>query len=740
MSTHKGFIWSDAIYSPESMLTGLEISYDKFVTHPKDRYDHGWGEPFYDNNGTKIPMGTFDGPNQIKSLMIRDNEWVKNDEPGTQLYGNIDWIGPIFDETELTDSRVILTWHGPRMRYFADPDFDYDAETSKNIYFGGKYALIAPLPVLGAGAKRVDGEWLLFVICKDGEDDIVYMYRMNMNGWGAGDITQELKDNFASEYDQATNPYGYVEVYTLSSTTKSTVKVSDSPNDADTPWFFNESCTMAICLRAVDSTYVDSTDTEYTETNTIKYMLDIGVASGYDFVYSHNMARNNYIEQHKYIRYLNTEDSQDPNDYMWLADTLKYEYGHSENDGGCLDPATNNHYYVRFALEQSISDSGKQIIAVDYDGDIEVEAVVTMDSSRSHKQEMNWGVDEAPEYGSPYSNACDNTGMPRKLFKDERYFLDFSSDPFFGGKSFYTVSFTNSDGDHEFSLYKSIYGTQYMRDHNGDPDPASEGYGGFEYHGYTKRFIHFMDLRSPALAFFTELVVDEFTKHGSYSVPDPYRMVKPYWPLSTKVDQNEGYYEGKMVTEDEPTYLERRTISSVTRPYETFICGFDYSGNADVPPDPHPTHLGPNWELTPDVSFENEDEYDPDAYYFWTEHYNSSWYNGLNLRSADVDLIVPYFDEYWAGVLKINKWQSWQSFFNNTHHDDVLDKDLHLSYVNGNLARNGSDWLVSYEQPSYAEEGQDPLVGSGTIYNLLNNNDIIGLFKNTYTLYPVGAI
>lgn len=162
-----------------------------------------------------LPVDGITGPRLIYQS---DGLWKLHEKPG-MVAGNIDWKGP-----NRNGQTTVLTWEGPPTRYFPGGQF------TPNVYRNGEIFAVAPHLVLGAAIHRdATGRQWLVVICKDGMRDVVYR-------------RPDRKSNSPTLYDPVTNPEGWQVIGDFA-------HASPTFEEADTPWFFNESGNEAQTMR-----------------------------------------------------------------------------------------------------------------------------------------------------------------------------------------------------------------------------------------------------------------------------------------------------------------------------------------------------------------------------------------------------------------------------------------------------------------------------------------------------------
>lgn len=742
-----GLIWSEGFYSPYTDLISIAVPQAVFYAHPNDAVDpdpdeqpdpSGWGSPFENEDGVKLPTGTKAGPDQIKLITKLGINWTMQAKPGTQVYGNIDWRGPVVNTAEDgEETRMRLTWNGPQLRYFPDELYDPTIDTSFEVYYRGNIIAVTPNPVLGAAAKReVDPDseatvWMLYVMCKDGLGDILYKYRMDNYGWANDSMLDETRENLCSYYHKIDNPLGYIIEYTLERQSHHGTpghEIDDEALEARTPWFFNESCTKLVCMREVETTYTDVNDFEHTEVGLSKYILDINATP--DFSYGGNLARMQWKETHDFNKYL----------YFGSVEWLLYPYAREpyDYDTSILHP------YVRFKLEQTLSGSGSQTVATDFDGDVMVTANMLVDQDRSQRQEFSQGIDCNADYGNAHGGCATNDENFNEIAGKQPYssfnFLDGSGSPYLGGSDSIVMQFSNSSGAHEFTIVWDIYselgsldslGIDHTWPTFGDEAPV------VEFHGYVKRFMHFMDLRHPYTMVYSELRAEQAL--GAEEIPTTVTLNEAY-----SIGTNESTYMG-----DESVLVDYTMVGNLLGGEYWRMMGHKWkAGEPDIPL--KPVIGGPDWGYSEDVTYTHLAS-DGVSYEFKTEYVDSGWHEGLDQRSDDSADIDPRYEDFWVPVTKVtaNKWHSWSAYFGGAYYDSILGYEIYLNRVTGSMAKAESAFIFSYK-------GVDPRTGDPTdvVYNILNDKDAVteleivsdaepevpGVNVTIEALYPLGVI
>ncbi len=183
-----------------------------------------------------VPADGIGGPRMIYKT---STGWRLTQDSGL-VAGNIDWKGRYkadpSDPTGTTKPTKVLSWVGPKMRYFPDYERCYSApfnrcrwvsssDFSRAIFENGHVMANAPGNVLGAAiTKDLNGKDWLVAICMMGTEDVVYRrpYRKG-------------SDNL---YDPVNAPNGWKEIGRFDASTLNQ-GASRMTHHADIPWFFS---------------------------------------------------------------------------------------------------------------------------------------------------------------------------------------------------------------------------------------------------------------------------------------------------------------------------------------------------------------------------------------------------------------------------------------------------------------------------------------------------------------------
>ena len=242
------------LFSPFSVPVRYSAPEGKGIyVFPSSRaYPSGWGEPRRDENGAPITPGTPGGefPN---ALIYKDgNIWRSASDRYRQLSGNISWWGPPIDPSYPEKGRHVLSYFGPRLRYFPDNDFFYGSRPEHNdIYYKGGYAAVAPGPVLGACIRTIDvldpvtgstspTAYIFAVVLQSG-NDVFYRKKWGYRRVSPPDMSDEARAREMASISQD-NPNGWERIGSYQ-------KPSDEHYTAETPWFFGETGQQCAAVR-----------------------------------------------------------------------------------------------------------------------------------------------------------------------------------------------------------------------------------------------------------------------------------------------------------------------------------------------------------------------------------------------------------------------------------------------------------------------------------------------------------
>lgn len=398
------------ILSPESLVVEFKPTPRQgFFTLPhSDDVPGGWGKPYEDQDGNPIPPpGTPNGLNPVKFLYWdnKETKWIVEREPGSQVYGNIDWLGKYTTTPHDSRRRVRLSYWGPQSRYFSDPNFIYGSEQKHNdIYQNGKYLSIAPLPVLGAAVTEFDGVDYLIVICKDGLSDQLYIRELP-DTTTPSRMDDDLRASKMALFDEENNPDGWVPMGRQEQR-KSSGRISQQ---ATTPWFFNMSGNEAQCLRDVEITFDNGVESGVVELGLDRFKCNVTSAVLANFTYmgntlgfTHTVIADKGSEPHITVHTNNDSgDTACVNEYTIIT---KFDTTTRVDAGVSPD-----HYMSVDHITETMTITGTYTTGVDYVDDSEVLLQVEYDCSRSWKKWWRQCIDLDIDPNYDTGNYLDNS-------------------------------------------------------------------------------------------------------------------------------------------------------------------------------------------------------------------------------------------------------------------------------------------------------------------------------------------
>lgn len=298
-----------------------------YVTPWDNANPSGWGEPRKTPEGEPIIPGTPGGPLPHNYIDLKGD--VIN-STSFQRSGNITWIGDWVNPADHERGSIVLSYAGPSARYFADPKFRYgDSPDHNQIYQNGGVLCVAPGPVLGACLRTlgytdpttglVSQVKHIIVSCLSGSGAVFYKKPV-------GGITRSivLSDEYVATqkaiYSADKNPKGWV--------TMGTTSGSPGEYPHETPWFFNEAGTEAMCMRRKSLTF-NNGGSDVTEDVCLRYVATLSETT----VNAHSVANYNpmrYDERWNKVRgfftyYDHTYDTDRNHQEDWLELTLNLE-------------------------------------------------------------------------------------------------------------------------------------------------------------------------------------------------------------------------------------------------------------------------------------------------------------------------------------------------------------------------------------------------------------------------------
>lgn len=325
----------------------------------------GWGDPTKEEDGTPITPGTEGGPNPNRFVAYKESRkftgWKSYRSPSRQVAGPIDWKGPHMDPTSDKSKRYVLSYWGPTSRHFNYGYFEYGSDDKhREIYLNGKLLAIAPYPVLGAAIKVfsyidynsptqavVEEKWLVAIV-KIGSADECYM-RPLPDPINYDDVTDEHRYDMV-QLKNFMYPNGWEAVGTLVG--------QSNAYPADTPWFFNESCTEARCLRMHVKNFDPGTGVNIEEDVYVEYKVRITCNEVFKTALFENLGLEAACR------------------FDYLERTERYQQSWLYND----DPANE---WQEDIIETRVDCDGKMLVAVDYRGDELLKAYYVQDAERA---------------------------------------------------------------------------------------------------------------------------------------------------------------------------------------------------------------------------------------------------------------------------------------------------------------------------------------------------------------------
>jgi hypothetical protein len=197
-----------------------------------------------------------DGVGGDRLIQKKAGEWKLSKETGV-VAGNIDWKGWYVDGKP----SKVLSWRGPKYRYFQSRVFDSRYDFSSEIYQNGEIFAIAPSTVLGAAiTKDTDNnEWLIAI----SQGDVVYR-RPNK------------KSDSQALFNPVTAPEGWQDMGRF---------IPDGVTSTGMPWFFNSKGTEAQTLRRKEKIIIENGQvrTEYNGLDRLRATIDVeGVSAKFE--------------------------------------------------------------------------------------------------------------------------------------------------------------------------------------------------------------------------------------------------------------------------------------------------------------------------------------------------------------------------------------------------------------------------------------------------------------------------
>jgi len=317
------------LVSPFSTVMGYSSPDGKgiYLKPTSEAAPDGWGEPRMDTTGaTPVPIipGTPGGPLERCLLRRKGSSYKASATKYFQKSGNITWWGDWRNPAKQVKGKHVLSYNGPKLRYFRDEGFNYGSDSSHNeIYYLGNFATIAPGPVLGACLRKInfydpiaqktaEETFIIVAVYQDGMDKF-YKKRWPFRLKTPYNMSDAVREKEMRLYDAAEEPYGWIPMGTFA-----------KPVDAyppETPWFFNQSGTAAVAMRRTKQTFNNGYE-DVTEDKFVRLKADVS-DSNVSVSDLGNLAPLQYLE--KYSKEHPTYVSTDILDYdhSWQEDHVK---------------------------------------------------------------------------------------------------------------------------------------------------------------------------------------------------------------------------------------------------------------------------------------------------------------------------------------------------------------------------------------------------------------------------------
>lgn len=494
--------------SPFGRIVSYEpIAFKGFILHPKsDEAPNGWTYTPGEDGAAEKPGAPGGGAPYRFIGKPPAAQWNCHHTPGTQFVGEIDWKGKQKSAPRPHYGHYRLSYHGPASRHFASEAFTYGGDDShNNIYCEGKCIAVAPYPVLGACLREVETEeskearisnpalpqikeWWVFVVCKQGGTDAIYKRRQT-SGVLRGEYTEEFRAASMKTYDEKTNPEGWVPIGFLTLTFGSQ-GTSCQLAQADTPWFFNESGTVAVCVRRCSLT------------------LDAGARVGSITRPGYNVHRIQLTED----GYTHTDLRNDGGFNYDIVTTV--EEGPElvvDTKWPIESSPTLSHSWDTYRIDQRITCIGEYTVGVDFSRDTMLRLKVVVNYSRWHRQNMYYGTDPVPHpttFQVAHSNHTDKLG--------DWYNYEGPQNGEWAGQT-ETWLKVNDKANLKFDtndvhwLYRRLSGS-FTEFSTGEPDPDDQA---LYFVWLMDVYPHHLDSRNGHLAVFTEEKVNQQRGSGA---------------------------------------------------------------------------------------------------------------------------------------------------------------------------------------------------------------------------------
>lgn len=234
-----------------------------YVLPTSEAAPSGWGEPRWQpatdtQEATAIIPGTVGGAFPVTLLRLKSGTWKAASLKQFQKAGNITWIGDYRSPGRPSKGKYVLSYAGPKLRYFREEAFVYGSSAAHSeVYYLGAIAAISPGPVLGACLTKQDWfdvttqttentQFLIVAVVKDGKD-IFYRRRWQGTTIQPAKLTDAVREAEVRMFHPVEAPFGWMLM--------GEVPTVDNAYSPETPWFFNKSGTAAATMRRKTITF-----------------------------------------------------------------------------------------------------------------------------------------------------------------------------------------------------------------------------------------------------------------------------------------------------------------------------------------------------------------------------------------------------------------------------------------------------------------------------------------------------
>lgn len=337
----------------------------------------GWGEPRRDANGDPITPGTAGGDHPHTLIHKKEGTYKGLSSKYLQKSGNITWWGKFIDPAHESKGRHVLSYYGPKLRYFRELGRDYGSSAAHNeIYYKGGYASVAPGPVLGAcirfapytdpetGQTNQEQPYLYVAVYQGGQDKF-YRKRWAYQTIPPHKFTDADRAREMALFDDAERPLGWELIGTFA-------RPSAEHYKPETPWFFNESGTEALNMRRKKVTFDNGSGTNVTEETFDRLAATIS-HTGVSVANLGNLPAMEYEE----VIAKTSHATDDP-----ASDFISTDfYGYT-------------HYWVTNKVQVDIQLQGEQYVMCDFIGDTRYWGKVKYDIIRQQISYFAFGADD----------------------------------------------------------------------------------------------------------------------------------------------------------------------------------------------------------------------------------------------------------------------------------------------------------------------------------------------------------